>query len=86
VQISKRVKENYLGDKIVVYTIGCPKCKILEKKLDDAGINYSKIEDEKLMIAKEIESVPVLEVNGETMDFAKAIKWVNWSANDEHKY
>ena len=66
-----------MENKIVLYTTGCPKCRILGKKLDNVGVKYTKIEDVGLMMAKGMMSAPMLEVNGEIMDFAKAIDWVN---------
>jgi hypothetical protein len=33
--------------KIVLYTIGCPQCNVLEKKLNNAGVQYEIINDEK---------------------------------------
>ena len=66
-----------MEDKIVLYTIGCPKCRVLEKKLEDAGVKYTKVEDIHLMMAKGMMSTPMLEANGDIMDFAEAINWVN---------
>ena len=37
---------------IKLYTIGCPKCSILEKKLDAAHVNYEKVTDKDIMIEK----------------------------------
>lgn len=66
-----------MEDKIVLYTTSCSKCKILEKKLDDAKIKYIRVEDIDLMVAKGMLSTPMLEVNGEMMNFMAAINWVN---------
>jgi len=66
-----------LEDKIVLYSTGCPRCRVLEKKLDDAGIKYIRVEDVHLMIAKGMMAAPMLEVNEEIIDFARAIDWVN---------
>ena len=60
----------------MLYSTGCPRCRVLEKKLNDVGIRYSKVEDVDLMIANGMMSAPMLEVNGETMDFAKAMMWI----------
>lgn len=65
-----------MEDKIVLYSTGCPRCKILKKKLDDCGTKYTLVEDVELMISKRIMSAPMIEVNGETMDFAKAMMWI----------
>lgn len=63
---------------ITIYTTAtCPKCKILKKKMDDKGIAYEEFTDENEMQRMGILSVPVLEVDGEQMDFQQAIKYVN---------
>lgn len=60
------------------FTTGCPKCKILKKKMDDKGISYNTVTDIEVMTALGIESVPVLQFDdGALMDFGQAIKWVN---------
>lgn len=60
-----------------LYSTGCPRCSVLEKKLEQKGVDYNKVTDVKLMLELGIKSAPVLEVNGERMDFSKAIAWVN---------
>ena len=62
---------------IVLYSTGCPKCKILKKKLDDKGIKYEEVNEKEKIMAKGVLSVPWLEANGDMMDFGKSIKWVN---------
>ena len=63
-------------EKIVIYSSGCPRCKTLKKKLDDAGIQYDTFTDVQKMIDMGFTDVPVLEVDGQRMQFADAIKWV----------
>lgn len=62
---------------IILYSTGCPKCKVLEAKLNAKGIQYSTVTDVDLMIAKGLNLMPVLEVNGQLLDFALAVEWVN---------
>lgn len=64
-------------ENIVLYSTGCPKCKILKKKLDDKGIKYEEVNEKEKIMEKGVFSVPWLEVNGDMMDFGKSIKWVN---------
>ena len=61
----------------ILYTTHCPKCVVLEKKLNAAGIEFKTEEDVDKMIEKGYMSAPILEVDGETMDFGKAVEWVN---------
>ena len=62
---------------VTLYTTHCPKCKVLEKKLNSKNINYNEVTDTNIMIAKGFTSTPMLEVDGTIMDFAEANKWVN---------
>lgn len=65
---------------IKMYSTGCPKCNVLKKKLDLKKIEYEIITD--LTIIKEvgkesnINTLPILSVNGEIMDFKNAINWL----------
>ncbi len=60
-----------------LYSIGCPKCDVLAKKLDTAGIKYEVVSDTARLEAEGIDYVPVLEVDGVKMEFSEAVKWVN---------
>lgn len=62
---------------VTLLTIDCPKCKILEKKLDAAGVGYAKCYDKDLMVEMGIDTLPVLLVDGEKMQFKEAVDWVN---------
>lgn len=62
---------------VILYTVECPKCKVLTMKLDKKGINYTKVEDVNTMLAKGIKTAPYLEVDNELMDFTQAVAWVN---------
>lgn len=62
---------------VTLFTIDCPKCKILEKKLDVTGVGYAKCYDKDLMVEMGIDTLPVLLVDGEKMQFKEAVDWVN---------
>ena len=64
---------------IVLYSNDCPKCKILEKKLNEKGIKYEICRDVGLMPNKIIEAntVPWLKVNDELLNFGQAVKYIN---------
>ena len=65
--------------KVVLYTIGCPSCVVLEKKLTAKGIDFEKIDDIEIIKEKGFEgrAFPILEVNDSEMDYKTAIEWIN---------
>lgn len=65
---------------IVLYSTGCPKCRVLEAKLAKTGQTYTVIEDVDTMESMGLTEVPVLEVDGKLMNFGEAIKWANAEA------
>ena len=62
---------------VILYSTNCPKCKVLEKKLEQKNIKFELITDQNVMIEKGFMSAPTLEVNGNIMNFAEANEWVN---------
>ena len=60
-----------------LFSTRCPKCRILEKKLAQKGIEYTEVNDIQQMLDIGLKSVPWLEVDGEMMDFNKANQWIN---------
>ncbi len=62
---------------VMLYSTGCPKCKVLEKKLDMKGIEYQKNNSVMEMIALGFTQAPVLQVGETFMDFAEANAWIN---------
>lgn len=72
---------------VILYTIDCPKCLVLEKKLRDKGIEYQVCKDKDLMIQLRFNEMPMLRIvtlddNGEwsgmtNLNFTQAVKWIN---------
>lgn len=62
---------------VTLYGTGCPKCKILETKLNKKNIKYQEFTDVDKMLDMGIKSVPYLKVDGKLMDFTEANDWVN---------
>lgn len=62
---------------IKFYSTGCPKCKVLELKLNQLGQPYKKETDVEKIVeigkAHGILSTPILEVDGKFYDFTNAI-------------
>lgn len=62
---------------IVLYTLGCPACKVLEAKLDAKGVKYEKNESEDDIRSLGFTTVPLLRVDEKIYTFAEAIQYVN---------
>ena len=63
-------------NKIILYSTKCPRCLMLEKKLEQHGIDFEEITDTNVMIEKGFTTVPMLEVDGQIMDYNESIKWI----------
>lgn len=67
----------------ILYTIDCPKCLVLEKKLTEKGIEFKTVKDKELMLQLGFSEVPMLRIisgdNGNYMDlnFTEAVQWIN---------
>lgn len=64
-------------DELILYSTGCPRCMVLEKKLDEKNIPYRRVEDVDEMLSLGIMEVPVLKLGEELLRFADAVQWVN---------
>lgn len=63
--------------KVTLYSTNCPKCNILEKKLNEKGVAFDIVTDPDKITEKGFLSAPLLEVDGEIMDFSKGFVWVS---------
>ena len=67
----------------ILYTIDCPKCLVLEKKLTEKGIEFRTVKDKELMLQLGFSEMPMLRIvsgnNGNYVDlnFAEAVQWIN---------
>ena len=62
---------------VILYSTGCPKCKVLKTKLDRAGVSYAVEEDVEVMRSIGLLSAPALSVDGNLMLFGDAVKWAD---------
>ncbi len=64
---------------VVLYTIDCPNCLVLERKLKAKNIKFLKVSDKETIIAKGLgdSAFPILDVGGVVMNYKTAIQWVN---------
>lgn len=61
---------------ITLYSTHCPKCKVIEAKLKQAGLAYTEFDDIDKMLSMGIKTAPMLEVDGKLMDFSEANKFL----------
>lgn len=66
---------------IKLYTTHCPKCNILKQKLDSKNIQYEEVVDVDRMVSLGIMNVPMLDVDGNMLNFLEANKWINGGGN-----
>ena len=62
---------------IILYTTHCPKCKVLETKLNQKKLSYTIVDNVDEITGMGIMSVPVLQVNDDLFSFIEANKWIN---------
>lgn len=62
---------------IILYTTHCPRCNVIEKKLQSKKLEYIEVSDVEIMKAKGFTNVPMLDVDGNIMDFSTANEWIN---------
>lgn len=62
-------------EKIVLYTIHCPACNVLENLLKKKNIQYTTVTDKTVMRNLGFKSAPILEVDGNFLNYGQAWKW-----------
>lgn len=63
--------------KVILYSTGCPKCRVLKTKLDKKNINYIENNDVEEMLELGFDLLPVLKVDNDIMNFTEANDWIN---------
>lgn len=61
---------------VTLYSTNCPKCKVLESKLQKNNIAYDVNHDVELMKEREFDFLPKLEVDGNIYNFKEAVDWI----------
>ncbi len=62
---------------VILYSTGCPKCNVLEKKLKSKNVEYVLVEGEQAIAEKGFSEAPLLEVDDSIKVFTEAVQWVN---------
>ena len=60
-----------------IYSTGCPRCNVLKAKMEQKGLEYTECQDVEKMRSIGLQSVPVLDADGELLTFEQAIKFIN---------
>lgn len=70
---------------ITLYSTGCPKCQVLEKKMLNDGIDFNISDDVNTLIEKGFMTAPILKVDDKFLEFKDAIDWLkNRGKQDEN--
>ncbi len=67
---------------VTLYTTGCPRCKVLEAKLDEAGITYGVVNDPQKIMEMGFTTAPIMTVDGTVYSFKEAINWIGANGNN----
>lgn len=62
---------------VTLYSTDCPKCKVLESKLQNKGVYYTKNTSISEIKKLGFTTAPILNVDDKYLEFGEAIKWVN---------
>ena len=63
-------------NKVIVYTTGCPQCKVLEQLLNAKHVSYNTCSDIDVMMSMGITAVPMMKVNDKLMNFQDSMAWI----------
>lgn len=77
VQKRKKRKRGDRLEEVILYSMGCPACGVLKKKLDEKRVRYTENNSVKEMTALGIKQVPVLKVGDHMMTLKEAVDWVS---------
>ena len=61
---------------VTLFSTNCPKCRVLEQKLNQKNIAFDISDDIQKVIDQGFMSAPVLKIGDDYMDFTTAIAWL----------
>ena len=67
-----------MNKKIILYTSDtCHRCKIVKELFKIHSVEYDEITDRDIILSMDVESVPVIEVNGQIIDnWVSVLNWL----------
>ena len=67
---------------VILFSNGCPRCKVLKQKLDDKQIKYTINADCDELLKNGLQTAPVLKVDDNYYQFGEAVKFIGeWNEN-----
>ena len=63
--------------KVKLYTTHCPKCKILEERLNEKKVKYEVIDNIEELQKMNFKSVPNLDIDGKIYNYLDSIRYLN---------
>ena len=70
--------------KIIFYTTNCYRYQVLKKKIDSLGIEYKLNNDIEEMMLWGVQTVPMLRIEKQLLDFSQAVKWLKEYEKNEN--
>lgn len=64
------------NQKVILYSTGCPQCRVLKAKLDAKAVPYEVCSDIEKMKELGITSVPMVQVDEDILNMKDALSWV----------
>ena len=69
---------------IYIYTIGCPACNVLIKKIVQKDLQATLIQDQKTFDELNIDVFPMMRIdNGPLMNYQEALSWLKNQGGNE---
>ncbi len=66
-----------MQEEVILYTTHCPKCRVVEMKLKQKGVNYEECDDVDKMLNLGLTSAPAIQVGDRILDFVEAVEYIN---------
>lgn len=65
-----------MEQRIILYSTDCPRCKLVKQMLDVHNIPYTEIVNKQVILDKDFDSVPMMDVDGKIMDYSGILTWL----------
>lgn len=75
-----------MNQEIILYSTGCPRCKVLTKKLKEFGVDYKLVTDVEKMTSLGLKEAPALSVDGVMLNFKNALEWIKNYSGGRDEY